>query len=127
MSRNKSGLTAVELVIVLIIIVVLAAIILPRYLAQRDAEIAKKCVENLTKIAGAKTSWALDMKRSTGAAVDMSVLALPDGSGWLNVEPICPAGGIYSVNPLGKLPTCSLAEDGTRPVHYLPPKKGGYK
>jgi hypothetical protein len=74
--------------------------------ADRDA-----CIANLRAISAAKTAWALDNNKTIDAVPTARDLLpyLPGG-----VFPVCPAGGTYSINAVGELPTCSI------PGHVLP-------
>lgn len=70
------------------------------------------CINNLRQIDGAKQQWALE-KNKTIDAVPAEKDLLPylkDG-----VFPACPDGGIYSINTVDAVPTCSIAG------HALPP------
>jgi chromosome segregation ATPase len=70
------------------------------------------CINNLRQIDAAKVQWALEKNRTTDAMPTVQDL-LPyfkDG-----IFPVCPAGGIYSLNTAAEEPACSL------PSHALPP------
>lgn len=69
------------------------------------------CVNNLRQIDAAKQQWALENSRAANAVPTAQDLLpyLPDG-----LFPVCPAGGIYTINAVGMLPTCSV------PGHVLP-------
>ena len=70
------------------------------------------CINNLRQIDAAKLQWALEKNRTTDAVPTVQDL-LPyfrDG-----IFPVCPAGGIYSLNAAAEEPACSL------PGHALPP------
>lgn len=69
------------------------------------------CINNLRIITGAKEQWALENRKTVGSIVN-AVDVLPYLKG--NVIPACPAGGVYSFNPIGALVTCSI------PGHALP-------
>jgi len=71
---------------------------------QRD-QIAT-CINNLRQIEGAKQQFALENQKPAGALVSTEDLApyLPN-----KAMPACPAGGIYSLNPIGLNPTCNIA------------------
>jgi len=70
------------------------------------------CINNLRQIDGAKQQWALEKNRPADAAPTAQDLLpyLKDG-----VFPSCPGGGLYSINTVGELPTCSI------PGHVLAP------
>ena len=70
------------------------------------------CINNLRQIDGAKQQWALEKNKPADAAPTAQDLLpyLKDG-----VFPSCPGGGLYSINTVGELPTCSI------PGHALTP------
>ena len=69
------------------------------------------CISNLREISVAKTAWALENDEpATAVPTEQDLLPyLPGG-----VFPVCPSGGIYSINAVGVPPTCSI------PGHVLP-------
>jgi HSP90 family molecular chaperone len=72
---------------------------------------ATACINNLRQIEGAKAQWALDHHKPAGALLTMADLAPYFKS---NAVPTCPAGGVYTLNPVGLAPLCSI------PGHVLP-------
>jgi chromosome segregation ATPase len=79
----------------------------PAAVAQLNA-----CINNLRQIDGAKQQWALENNKTAAALPTVQELLpyFPD-----DVIPVCPAGGIYTLNAVGQPPTCSI------PGHVLPP------
>ncbi len=71
----------------------------------------EKCIANLRRIEAAKDIWAQEKQKPPGAVPLAAQLAPYCANG---VFPICPDGGVYTVNPLGLPPTCSI------PSHALP-------
>jgi chromosome segregation ATPase len=69
------------------------------------------CINNLRQIDAAKQEWALENNKTSGAVPTAQDLLpyLPDG-----LFPVCPAGGLYSINAVGVPPACSI------PGHVLP-------
>jgi hypothetical protein len=69
-----------------------------------SADPSKKCINNLRIIDAAKEQCALEKNLKDGQAVSTTDISkyLPGG-----MMPKCPAGGQYTVNPIGKDPTCS--------------------
>jgi prolyl-tRNA editing enzyme YbaK/EbsC (Cys-tRNA(Pro) deacylase) len=63
------------------------------------------CVNNLRQIDAAKQQWALE-KNKTDAAVPTAQDLLPYLPG--GNFPVCPAGGVYTINAVGELPSCSV-------------------
>ena len=72
---------------------------------------ANACINNLRELDAAKQQWALENNR-TANAIPTAQDLLPYLTD--NVFPVCPAGGTYSINAVGVLPTCSI------PGHVLP-------
>lgn len=73
------------------------------------------CLANLKMIDGLKMQWALQNRKSpddTPTGVE-----LWGAEGYLPGEPKCPQGGIYSINNIRTLPSCSLADK--HPHHAL--------
>ena len=67
---------------------------------------ALACINNLRLIDGAKQQWALEKQKAPGALMTAADLA-PYLKG--NVLPVCPAGGVYTLNTVNLLPICSIA------------------
>jgi hypothetical protein len=66
---------------------------------------ANICVNNLRLIDAAKQQWALNNNKPAGAIMTAADLAkfLPN-----NTVPSCPAGGVYTLNPVGLSPLCNV-------------------
>ena len=79
---------------------------------------ANVCVNNLRQIDGAKQQWALEKGKPAGALLTAADLApyLPN-----NTMPACPAGGIYTLNPVGLGPICNI------PGHATPKSQDRFK
>lgn len=69
------------------------------------------CINNLRLIDAAKQQWALEKQKARGALLTAADLAPYLRS---NTVPACPAGGVYTLNPVGLAPICSI------PGHTLP-------
>lgn len=69
------------------------------------------CVNNLRQIENAKQQWAAANGRPAGSLVNP-----PDIASYFptKVVPSCPAGGIYTLNPIGINPICNI------PGHVIP-------
>ena len=72
---------------------------------------AAACINNLRQIDGAKQQWALEQKKPGESPVTPRDI-FPYFRN--NTFPTCPAGGIYTLNTVAALPTCSV------PGHALP-------
>jgi TolA-binding protein len=74
----------------------------PQATEQQQAAI---CINNLRLIDGAKEQWALEKQKPRGA-----LLTVADLAPYLktNTLPTCPAGGVYTINPVGYAPICNF-------------------
>ena len=95
----------------LLVIPMLAAIAIPNFVRARDTAQRNVCINNLRMIDSAKQQWALDNKKE-----DTAVPAQSDVVRFLINQrfPVCPAGGAYTISPVGERPVCSI------PNHQLP-------
>jgi len=66
---------------------------------------AATCVNNLRLIDGAKQQWALEKQKPAGALLTAADLAPYLKS---NAVPVCPGGGVYTLNPVGVMPICNI-------------------
>ena len=117
MKKSLKGFTLVEIMIVVAIIGIILAIAVPAFIRARENSRGRACQENLAKIDGSKEQYGLEFKLANGAAITMGELIQPGGvnigEGYLKKEPICPAGGAYTVGNLGENPTCSYTSTST--------------
>jgi competence protein ComGC len=88
------------------IIGLLAAIAVPNFIKARDASMHNACIANLRIIDSAKATWALENKKTEGELPTETDLIGPDK--YMMAKPTCPAGGSYSLNPVGAKPTCTV-------------------
>ena len=86
--------------------VLLSIIAVPNFLKAREVSQANTCLNYLTQISAAKQQWALENHKDTNA-----VPTWDDLNKWLKGRaPLkCPAGGTYSINAVGELPTCTIS------------------
>ena len=108
---SKKGFTLVEIMIVVAIIGILVAIAVPGFINARTQSRQKACVENLSKIDGAKEQWALETNAQVGATPVWTDLVGANQDGILKKEPVCPAGGTYTIGALSVDPTCNSTEE----------------
>ncbi len=99
-----AGITMPQLLVVIgVLAVVVLAVAIPNLVRPRSNR--QECINNLKVIAETKRSWTMETQRTNGSPVD--VIAI---NSYLknSAAPMCPQGGKYSYNPVGKDPTCSL-------------------
>lgn len=103
----KSGMTVVELSILLAILALLAAISLPAFFQNQEKKRAAECAMNLDAIQNACRRQARD-KGEFPKSLEALVPA------YFESIPTCPSGGTYLLgSPEGDSPTCSV------PGHHL--------
>jgi len=95
----------IALALALVLIPMMAAILIPNYVNVRETDQQTKCLNNLRRIDGAKQVWALQNNKGTNSTPTMQDLT-PFLKG--NAALRCPAGGTYSINRIGVVPTCSI-------------------
>jgi hypothetical protein len=76
--------------------------VVPQTPEQQQASI---CLNNLRLIDGAKAQWALEKQKPAGA-----LLTAADLAPYLKTPapPTCPAGGVYTLNPVGIAAICNI-------------------
>ncbi len=99
----------ISIALSIFIIPLLAAIAIPNFVKARTTAQMNACISNLSQLDGAKHSWALDNK-----TLETAVPTAQDLAPFLKAKLECPAGGVYTINPVGEKPTCSI------PTHRLP-------
>ena len=83
---------------------IVSAIAIPNFVKARQTAQQNACISNLRQLDGAKQQWALENKKTdadTPTPADL-VPYLPN-----HKFPVCPAGGVYTINPASKAPECS--------------------
>jgi prepilin-type N-terminal cleavage/methylation domain-containing protein len=111
--QSVSGITLVELLMVVAIIGILTAIAVPNFLAMRSRAERDACINNLRQIRLAKEQWALENNKDYDdipSASDLDTY-IKDGTASL----VCPADPAmsfatsYHINNIGSNPTCKIS------------------
>ena len=112
--NNTQSFSKLALIPVVAVPATLAAIAIPNFVKARQTSQVNACINNLRQIDAAKNQWALEKSKKDGdvpSEADIKpYIFVPHGKSFLT----CPAGGTYTINPLGTPPACSI------PNHVLP-------
>jgi len=121
-TKNESGFTLVEIMIVVAIIGLLASIAIPNFVRARTTAQANACINNLRIIDSAKAQWALESHKTntdTPAGTDIQPYM---GRGSAGELPSCPNDGTqtfatsYTANNVATKPVCKIVPA----THSLP-------
>jgi type II secretory pathway pseudopilin PulG len=105
----------IAVMIVVAVIGLLAAIAIPAFAKARSTAQMSACMNNLRLLESAKDQAAIDNSHKDGETIPESEFSpfLKNGLGGL----VCPNGGAYAVNPVGKDAQCSVHGTLTSPMH----------
>lgn len=109
MRLSHKGFSLMEIMVIVAVLALLAAIAVPNFVnAKRKAE-TNFCVNNLSILDTAKKQWARDNKIPTGQLCRWDDIKpyIPEESSLSS----CPAGGSYTIGPVGAKPVCSTGKD----------------
>lgn len=91
----------------------LAAIAIPSAIPARPTAQRNACISNLRAIQDAKTEWAKANNRQDTDDLTEADLYGPNGTGGvLRYRYECPRGGVYTVGPVVKTPSCTFSNRG---------------
>jgi len=96
----------VALFVGIAVIGLLAAIAVPSFVKARETARTAACINNLRLLDAAKEQVSLEQNYEEGQVVTREEVSpyIPRGMDGLT----CPAGGEYTLNPLGEDPECSV-------------------
>jgi hypothetical protein len=100
---------ALKITFGIIVVMVVIASLLPEPKARGIAYV-DACKSNLREIQKAKEHWAADHKKALTDVPSETYLVRKNG--YIRDLPTCPSNGMYRINTVGELPTCSLAFQG---------------
>jgi prepilin-type N-terminal cleavage/methylation domain-containing protein len=115
-SIRRAGFTLVEIMIVVAIIGLLAAIAIPNFVKARTSSQRSACIANMKQIFGAKATWALENKKNNNDSPQVGDLYGADK--YIAKEPLCPAGGVYTIGNVDQDVECD--KKGAPDLHVLP-------
>jgi competence protein ComGC len=94
------------------------AIAIPNFVKARETAQMNTCINNLRMIDAAKQEWALENnKQSTDTPTQADLIHLKNNQYFKNGQfPTCLAGGVYTINPVGEAPTCSIPKHKVLPA-----------
>jgi prepilin-type N-terminal cleavage/methylation domain-containing protein len=110
-TNGLGGFTLVEIMIVVAIISLLAAIAIPNLLKAGARSQATSCINNLRQIDTAVQQFSVEAGKHVGDTInypdDLTPYIKLNRQGLI---PPCPAGGTYTLNTVGNVPSayCSL-------------------
>jgi hypothetical protein len=107
----------VSIALSVLLVPMMLAIAIPNFVKARATSQANACINNLRQIDAAKNEWALENNKTTNDIPTAQDLNQYIKGGFASLH--CPAGGTYTIGPIGKTPTCSLGTTVT-PAHVLP-------
>lgn len=106
---SRRGFSLIEIMVVVGIIGMIVGISMSNILKARNRAQQQACMGNLYQLNSALQQWAWQNNKSSSDTVAMADL-VP----YLRKQnnPVCPAGGTYSVTVVGAEPECSLKSSG---------------
>src|SRR5688572_18270490 len=109
-SRRRGGFTLVEIMIVVAIIGIILAVALPAFMKSRAQARKQICIENLSQLESAKQQWSLEAGKKDGDPPTEDDLI--GQTKYIKKMPLCPGGGTYELQSIGRTATCSQRAEG---------------
>jgi prepilin-type N-terminal cleavage/methylation domain-containing protein len=107
LSQRRQGFTLVEIMIVVAVIGLILAIAVPAWVKTRSQARKNMCIEQISQIESAKQQWGVETGKKDG---DVPTDADLFGSNlYMKARPMCPGGGTYDLQPIGRNAICSQA------------------
>jgi len=113
----------VSLALMIMLGPVYAAILIPAFAKERNEKQLRACVSNLLLLDAAKEKAAAAARLGTDDAVPEAQVEQHLNGGSLK-DVVCPSGGWYTLNPVGRPPECAVHGPLSAP-HYPPGAVGG--
>lgn len=104
--KHQRGFTLLEMMIVLGILGLIVALAIPNFLKARTNSRIQLCIETLSQIESAKQIWGVEHGKNEGDVPAEAELIGP--ALYIKRMPICPAGGTYTLQPIGTVATCNI-------------------
>lgn len=98
-------ISTISLLMAIVMIPMMIAIAVPSFLRAREISRRNACLENLSKLDGAKQQWAIETNYYGTSSPGWAELVGEDK--YIRSMPACPAGGTYSLETLHEDPTCT--------------------
>ena len=111
MKKKTMGFTLAEILIVVVLLAVLAAIVLPRYISQKERGIVAEAVAHLSAIRQAEAAWSLEQP-TPGYTADLTLLDVDVNASTNFSYAVVAATGTATATRLPKSGTCSSTNFG---------------
>jgi hypothetical protein len=123
---NKSFLL-LNFIIAGAIVLLFALLAIPNFVRDPWTSPANACINNLRKLEGVKTQWALEHDANSNDVVSINdikpYIERERNNPFIKLDakgnlPKCPSGGTYTIGKFGQCATCSLGTN-INPPHIL--------
>ncbi len=123
-ASTRSAFTLLEILIIVVILGAVIVVAAPMWMRAREISHSWTCQEHLVRIDEAKEQWALTSRMDESRDIRWEHLLSPDGP--LGEKPVCPAGGTYTLHPIGEPCQCDyIIPDWLEPQYrHMPPALG---